>query len=178
MDGSARQPKEESPSQAGTLALIFCDALGGGVRPLAHLSAAPGSHSPRWRACPGWPSARSTWLPWTCERKVSRGLCFYEFFRYGKRLGKKLCFFEKQEGAQRSKQAVSSLRRARQPHARAHEGGMFYSTDLLSPKGALGQIWVRRAPRFDSWVAAAPPPTRLRFLPHSLLSPLHCLSVF
>jgi hypothetical protein len=30
MDGSARQPKEESPSQAGTLALIFCDALGGG----------------------------------------------------------------------------------------------------------------------------------------------------
>ena len=24
-------------------------------------------------------------------------------------------------------------------------GGMFYSVDLLSPKGALGQIWVRRA---------------------------------
>ena len=28
---------------------------------------------------------------------------------------------------------------------RARVGGMFYSVDLLSPKGALGQIWVRRA---------------------------------
>ena len=44
-----------------------------------------------------------------------------------------------------SSSLVSHTPRAALTRGRARVGGMFYSVDLLSPKGALGQIWVRRA---------------------------------